>query len=70
MEEFNEDIKERFNQLVKDTEAIPEGGDKEKRISAVKSLLTKKRRALFDLFSALKSMGLSFKRGLNLSRKG
>ena len=66
--EFSNDIKERFDQLAKDTGAIPEGGDKEKRISAVKSLLTKKRRALFDLFSALKSTGLSFKRGLTLSR--
>ena len=66
--EFSNDIKERFEQLAKDTGAIPEGGDKEKRISAVKSLLTKKRRALFDLFSALKSTGLSFKRGLTLSR--
>ena len=65
---FAEDIKERFDQLAKDTASIPEGGDREKRISAVKGLLTKKRRALFDLFTGLKSTGLSFKRGLILSR--
>ena len=67
--EFLGDIKERFDQLATDTNNIPDGGDKDKRVTLVKTLLTKKRRALFDLFTALKSTGLSFKKGLKVGEK-
>lgn len=70
--EFGEEVKERFDQMSKETQNIPAAAKdeiaREKRISAVKSLLTKKRRALFDLFTVLKETGVSFKKGLNLSR--
>jgi midasin (ATPase involved in ribosome maturation) len=63
------DVKERFDKLASETQSIPSDGDREKRIKIVKSLLTKKRRALFDLFSVAKEAGLSFKRGLNRAKE-
>ena len=66
-EEISEVIKERLQEF---NEEMPsENEDREKRISQIKSILTKKRRALFDLFTILrKNGGLKFKKGLNLMK--
>lgn len=66
VDEIAETVKERIDGF--NAEEPSENEDREKRVKQIKSILTKKRRALFDLFTILRKNGLKFKKGLAIMR--
>ena len=66
VDEIAETVKERIDGF--NAEEPSENEDREKRVKQIKSILTKKRRALFDLFTILRKNGLKFKKGLTIMR--
>ena len=66
LDELSIAVKERFDEFAQQEPS--EGEDREKRIKQIKSILTQKRRALFDLFTEMRKMGLRFKKGLGVMK--